>query len=85
MILEGLSVLDMLSVEGRGDWQLREGSPLALKIHVSLPLPCSRTHHGYPWPLREILTPAAAAAVPAGPAPDTTLGPLLTTTLASSS
>lgn len=38
MILEGLSVLNTLSVEGSGNQQLQEGSPLTPQIHVYLPL-----------------------------------------------
>lgn len=60
MIFEGLSVLNTLSVERTGDRQHQGGSPLAPQIHGDLPLLCSRTHHGSPWPLREILTGAAA-------------------------
>lgn len=64
MILEGLSFLNTLSVEGRGNQQLQEGGPLTPQIHVYQPLPCSRTHHGSPLPLRGILTAAAADLFP---------------------
>lgn len=38
MILEGLSVLNTLSVEGRGNGQLQKGSLLALQVLPAPPL-----------------------------------------------
>lgn len=39
MILEGLSVLDTVSVDGREDQQLQEGSPRPLKLMPTCPSP----------------------------------------------